>query len=198
MVERLDTSHPGVRANDYSWGMLYEGQREALTAAGIVRDPTLFADDSKRTKAGKIVRIRTAVIDGRKVQVSWHRERKGAFYAVYVHYTPEERRLREEEECLARGRKSESIERACTPLGEAKAIFDGMGMSMIMAFNMANDPARPYRFPAETHELVKALYHELRRLFENGGFRPSLAPIVEGNPDFQRFMVTATGSRMVS
>ena len=70
----------------------------------------------------------------------------------------------------------------------AKTMLDGAGISVVMAFNMTNDPAKPWRFPAETQTKAARLFQEILQLFEHGGFSEQRAPIAQVDGEFQRFM----------
>jgi len=76
----------------------------------------------------------------------------------------------------------------------AKAMLDGAGLSLVMAFNMTNDPARPWRFPAETQTKAARLFQEILQLFDQGGFSEHRAPIAQTDREFQRFMQRAARS----
>jgi hypothetical protein len=70
----------------------------------------------------------------------------------------------------------------------ARTMLDGAGISLVMAFNMTNDPAKPWRFPAETQAKAARLFQEIIVLFERGGFEESRAPAAQADSGFQRFM----------
>ena len=75
----------------------------------------------------------------------------------------------------------------------AKAMLDGAGLSLVMAFNMTNDPAKPWRFPAQTHAQAARLFQEILQLFEHGGFSEQRAAAAQADGDFQRFVLRAIG-----
>ena len=75
----------------------------------------------------------------------------------------------------------------------AKTMLDGAGISLVMAFNMTNDPAKPWRFPAETQTKAARLVQEIIALFERGGFEERRGPVAQADGEFQRFMQRAAG-----
>lgn len=77
---------------------------------------------------------------------------------------------------------------ALGPRKVARTFLDGGCMSIIAAFNMTEDPARPWRFPKESHAQAARLLQEIVALFERGGISEASAPIAEGDAAFQAFI----------
>jgi len=80
------------------------------------------------------------------------------------------------------------------PHALAKTMLDGAGISLVMAFNMTNDPAKPWRFPAETQTKAARLFQEILQLFEHGGFSEQRAAAAQADGEFQRFIKRAAGA----
>jgi len=81
------------------------------------------------------------------------------------------------------------------PRKMAQTMLEGGCISIIAAFNMTDDPARPWRFPKEAHAEAARLLQELGALFEAGGFEEHRGPVVEADETFQRFMDRALTRR---
>lgn len=74
------------------------------------------------------------------------------------------------------------------PRKMAHTMLEGAAISAIMAFNMTDDPAKPWRFPKETHAKAARLLQELMALFESGGFAEHRGPVVQVDAAFQAMM----------
>lgn len=196
---------PGVRTWQGVFAIGYEGKLDDLLAAVPGLDAHMFADGAKRDKRGRVVRKGDGVVDSRTVQTKWLRER--GRYQVYVRRTPEEREQFEEENRVAareapnrafaeysRQRRLEALANG-TLQDEARACFTGAGISLIMAFNMTDDPDRPYCFPEATKTEAKKHFLALRKLFEEGGFEARTGALTQADPEFQRFVQRAAGFR---
>lgn len=82
---------------------------------------------------------------------------------------------------------------AVNPREAAQRIIDDAGLRLIMAFNMTDDPSRPWRFPKATQERVRDLFGEILQAFEDGGLQERSAGLAAQDAGFQRFMVAAAG-----
>jgi len=190
-----------LKITEAFWGTIYAGTKEELIARGVVRDAALFADGTEKDARGRTMRQKRSEQDGCEIRVTWLRE--SGRYEARVHCSEEESARRSkkdlmqfEQERAAHRSQRQTIEAAeLGPRKLAKACFDGVALSLVMAFNMQNDPARPWRFPAETQERAKQLYHELQELFENGGMREERAQLAQADGGFQRFLSRAMGGR---
>lgn len=74
----------------------------------------------------------------------------------------------------------------------AHTLLEAAALSAIGAFNMTDDPARPWRFPKETHTRVARLLQEIMVLFEQGGFSEHRGPVVQVDAAFQALMAKCT------
>jgi hypothetical protein len=84
-----------------------------------------------------------------------------------------------------------SITREMVEIGPrkmAQTFLEGGCISIIAAFNMTDDPARPWRFPKAAHVEAARLLQEIGALFERAGFEESRAPAAQVDGEFQRFM----------
>lgn len=179
MADQQNSTIRGVKIESLNWATAYEGTREDLIAAGIGLHVDLLPDGTKRDKRGRCIRRCEGQINGRKVTTTWMRER--GKYAVYVHRTPdEEKRLLAAEE--ARDLQNGGAKRM------AQKEFDYGAGFLIRAFNMTDDPDRPYRFSEEAKAKVKEHLQKVMWWFENGGFEPRFGAIASGDSEFQRFM----------
>ena len=74
------------------------------------------------------------------------------------------------------------------------AFKDGI-CSLIRAFNMTNEPAHSWTFPAAQQDQVMLLLHALMELFHNGEIKAhpmaAASARAHGDRDFQRFMYQA-------
>lgn len=193
------TSTNRFQVREYWYATLYEGTREELLARGVLSDASLFADGSERDARGRVKRTRNAEIDGRRVAVTWLRER--GLYEVKIATTGEERETRLAQDVRERderhaAKRAERLAIETAELGPrqvAKGILEGAGVSLAMAFNMTEDPTYPWRFPQEVHEHVRELYAELIELFENGGLREDRVSLAQRDAQFQRFISRTVG-----
>lgn len=74
----------------------------------------------------------------------------------------------------------------------AKSALDHAMLSLIRAFNVANLPEVPYRFPPETGLKVKALIRDAVSLLEDSPIEPNDLGR-ETDQEFQRFIAAITG-----
>lgn len=195
MVAPHRTSTKRFRVGEYLYHTIYEGTREELLARGVLSDASLFADGSERDARGRVKRTRIAEIDGRRVKVTWQRER--GLYEIWIDANDEEREARLAQSArelaekdaaeLAKRRAIEMAERG--PREVAKGIFEGAGVALAVAFNMAGDANYPWRFPRQTHDQVRELYQGLLELFESGGLREDRAGLAQQDAQFQRMLM---------
>jgi hypothetical protein len=82
---------------------------------------------------------------------------------------------------------------AIGPRKMAHTYLEGGCISIIAAFNMTDDPARPWRFPKETHDKAVRLLQEISELFGAGGFEDARGAVVQADSAFQDLMAKCTG-----
>lgn len=194
------TTRARFEMTEYPHATCYEGTREELIGRAVVRDHALFADGSLRDRRGRAIRTLKGEEGGRKVAVTWLRER--GRYCVAIGTTPEEQEARsakyeQEREAERRAQACRWQARQVAELGAinvARTMLRGAGLSIAMAFNMGDDPEHPWRFPRETQSKAARLFLEIEELFKQGGFEERRAPVAQADGDFQRFMRRASGS----
>lgn len=81
---------------------------------------------------------------------------------------------------------------ALGPRKVARTMLDGGCISIIAAFNMTDDPARPWRFPKETQAAAARLLQQLVALFDRGEISEHSAPIAQDDAAFQALMARCT------
>lgn len=192
-----------IEVEERHWATVHCGTREALITAGLAR-PEQFPGEPG---CGKTSTVFPAAGAERKKQI---RRRSTYLYEVAFYKTGEEtaaymaafqaesaaaqEKLRTEEErrYAEAGRR---LKRAALadggPRGMAMAAMAGAAVSLAMAFNIKDDPDRPYGFPAETKAAVRDHLDRIMELFKHGGFEPRLGAVAAGDPEFQRFMQRA-------
>jgi hypothetical protein len=71
---------------------------------------------------------------------------------------------------------------------QADCLLEVGCVTLIGAFNLCNEPTRPWGFPSQTGDKVHALLKEIYALFQLGGFEEHLSSMAQGDVQFQRFL----------
>lgn len=181
------TVAPGVTRNDHWWGYILKGSKEALIGSGLVQ-AAWFVEPGRRNKKGQVVRSKKQTVDVREVKTTIPAHGP---CVVRLHYTDDEAKV------AKRRQDVEDRSALMQPSALRKHVEDKFLMpSMCLvfhAFNLTNSPDQEWTFSPEVQERATELCKEIILLFSDSAIRPKVGVSVEGNAEFQRFILSAIG-----
>lgn len=181
------TVAPGVTRSDNWWGYRLEGSKEALIGSGLVQ-AAWFVEPGRKNKRGYVLRSKRQTVDSRKIKTTIPAHGP---CVVWMHYTESE----------AEAAKRREVAAARIALTQPDALrkhvedkFFTRGICWVFgAFNLTNSPDEEWTFSPEVQERATELCKEIIWLFRDSEIRPKVGAAVEGNAEFQRFIMAAIG-----
>ncbi|MBI3043561.1 MAG: hypothetical protein HYY78_12145 [Betaproteobacteria bacterium] len=182
------TVAPGVTRINCSWGYYLEGKKEQIIAAGLAK-PSWFTDPKERNKRGQIVRSKTQLIDGRRIDTTL--PASGRCF-VRFHYTDSERvKIERAKNCKYEPKTAQEFRRDSE--NAAKSFL--FSLHRLTGWHAEN---APYRYDDEALESLRENIAEILLTIRDGrivklrdaiNFERLEATLqAESDPQFQRFM----------
>lgn len=169
-----------LREHRCTWGVAWRGPAGALIEAGIVTQALLDAADAQIVGRGR-PRPHLALPNGRSARIA---RRGRSSWEVREYYSEGER-------AAAEARARPPRRPPCGPEESypGEAYLRHGCMLLFRAFNLVDDPAAGFRYPADTVARFNALCTELIALHAHGGqVRFGGAARAQSDAEFQRFM----------
>lgn len=166
ITRHISTAAPGVRKEEFEWGYLYEGPKEALICAGLVQESWL-SDGTVLDKRGRVVRQKQLTVNGRETRTTMTSAKRQMF-TVYVKFTDAEIAARKSAEAAAEVRREiETMPKSAEAYRKHMINFiEIVGRGIILATSDPSDSG--YRFHAETISELQRLAGDMVKAIEIG------------------------------